>query len=136
MSVYKEAYLAELKRLVDNVDDLLEYIEERKKPKITPIVTGAEQPEWEKRFLAAERKRKQKIRNQIAWEKKRKARDKKARDLRFYLYEMGQKDRGFGDRYTLHCDVPEKTWGVDERDMRVFTYFPWLIDRSKGARNV
>lgn len=136
MSAYEEAYLAECKRLANNVDDLLQYIEDRKKPKITPIVTGAEQFEWEKRFLAAEKSRKQQIRNRIAWEKKRKAREKQARDFRHSLYLMGQKDLGFGDRYILHCDVPEQTWGWDERDMRPFNHFPWLMDRSKGGINV
>ena len=57
MSEYEKAYLAECKRLADNVDDLLQYLEERKNSKslaVTDIIEtiDAQDLEWKKRHNA------------------------------------------------------------------------------------
>ena len=179
MSDYDEAYLAECQRLADNVDDLLQYLEERKKPKprVRDILktADAQEPEWKRRhnaivhsedrlgniWVGRRNKPKKKslqdlkdeqIRQQnlkIANEKAKaysaskeeeRAREKRMANIRAISrkWTVGNSDgdAGFANRYALHCDIPEQEWGVDYRDMRSFTHFPWLRDRRKGDINV
>lgn len=179
MSEYDEAYLAECQRLADNVDDLLQYLEERKKPKssVRDILktTDAEKPEWKRRhdaivhsedrlgniWVGRRNKPKKKslqdlkdeqIRQQnlkVANEKAKaysaskeeeRAREKRMANIRAISrkWTVGNSDgdAGFANRYALHCDIPEQEWGVDYRDMKTFTHFPWLRHRKKGDINV
>lgn len=179
MSEYDEAYLAECQRLADNVDDLLEYLEERKKSKATVRdilkIADDQEPEWKRRhnaivhsedrlgniWVGRRKKPKKKslqdlkdeqIRQQnlkVANEKAKaysankeeeRAREKRLENIRAISrkWSVGNSDgdSGFANRYALHCDIPEQDWGVDYRDMRAFTHFPWLRNRKKGDINV
>lgn len=136
MTSYRETYLAECKRLADNVDDLLQYLEERKKPKIKPKVS----PEWQSRHDETLRKAKERADLYSAQQKIERARLQRLANIRLmdriWKSERGDSDSGIDTRYALHCDIPEQEWGVDYRDMRAFTHFPWLRDRNKGDINV
>jgi hypothetical protein len=182
MSDYDEAYLAECKRLADNVDDLLEYLKERQdsKPKllaVTDIIETADSqvPEWKKRYdaivhsedrrgniwVSRSKKPKKKslqdlkdeqisqqnlkLANEKAKQysvskKEERAREKRLQNIRAISrkWTVGNSDgdAGFANRYALHCDIPEQEWGVDDRDMKAFTHFPWLHNRKKGDINV
>ncbi len=136
MSHYHEAYLAECKRLANNVDDLLEYVEERKKPKSKPVRTL----EWQDRHNEALRKAKAQADRYTAQKKIERARLKRLDNIRqidrIWKLERGDSDSSLDTRYALHCDIPEQEWGVDDRDMKTFTHFPWLNKRKKGDINV
>ena len=182
MSSYDEAYLAECQRLADNVDDLLEYLKDRResKPKslaVTDLIETANSQDlkWKKRhssivhsedrlgniWVGRRNKPKKKslqdlkdeqIRQQnlkVANEKAKqysaskeqeRAREKRLQNIRAISrkWSVGNSDgdAGFAGRYELHCDIPEQEWGVDYRDMRAFTHFPWLRNRKKGDVNV
>ena len=136
MSDYDEAYLAECQRLADNVDDLLQYLEERKKPKIKPKVT----PEWQARHDETLREAKKRADLYTAQQKIERARLQRLAKIRLmdriWKSQRGDSDSGIDTRYALHCEIPEQIWGVDHRDMKAFEFFPWLKNRSNGEINV